>query len=139
MNSIKNVLPFVYRQNVAGEKADEDLIRCYWPSAVGEEIARQSTPARLRGGTLEVEVSDATWLRTLRGLREQIIRRVNAAIDQQAVQKIRFVGAEATRRPPGRATTATGLPRSANWREGTTGGPHRGPGTQWPGNVAPKS
>lgn len=139
MHSVKDVLPFVYRQNVAGEKADEDLIRCYWPSAVGEEIARQATPARLRGGTLEVEVSDAAWLRTLRGMRAQIIRRVNAAIDQQAVQKIRFRAAEArdtaaleaaaTRRPPGRAQTASGLPRSANRREGTTGGPHRGPGT----------
>ena len=138
MKSVKDVLPFAYRQNVPGEQADEDLIRGYWSSAVGEEIARRATPARLRGGTLEVEVIDATWVRTLRGLRSHIIRRVNAAIDQQAVQKIRFRDAEArgtaardtsareadaTPRPPGRAETAAGAPRYASRREGTTGRP----------------
>lgn len=121
MNSVKDVLPFIYRQNVSGEGADEDLVRSYWSSAVGEEIARRAKPVRLRGGTLEIEVNDASWLRTLRGLREQIIRRVNAAIDQQAVQKIRFRDAELTSRPPGRAESTDGLGRPVDRREGATG------------------
>ena len=133
MNPIKEVLPFVYRQNVRGEQADEDLIRSYWPSAVGSAIAERATPARLRGGTLEVEVSDEAWVKTLRSLRDHIIRRVNAAIDQQAVQKIRFRAApdhdtEVAPRPPGRAETATGRLRSKSARDGTTGGPRGGLG-----------
>jgi predicted nucleic acid-binding Zn ribbon protein len=127
VNRIKDVLPFVYRQNVAGEGADEDLVRSYWSSAVGEEIARRAKPVRLRGGTLEIEVDDASWLRTLRGLREQIIRRVNAAVDQQAVQKIRFHDAELTPRPPGRAEIADDLGRPVGRHEGATSSSQGGP------------
>ena len=116
MNSIRDFLPLVYRQHVPGEQADEDLIRSYWRSAVGREIARRTRPARLKGGTLEVEVNDSAWVESLRSLRDRIIGRINAAIDRQAVQKIRFRAAGVIPRPLGHAETATGAPAAGERR-----------------------
>jgi Dna[CI] antecedent, DciA len=59
-----------------------------WPTAVGEEIARNAWPSRLaRDGTLIVNTSSAAWAFELGHLEA----RIRAALGAAAPRKLRFV------------------------------------------------
>ena len=72
-----------------------DHVRTLWPSLVGPDVARRTTPCFLRSHVLSVSVSNPTWLYVLeREHRKGIEARLFEAT-QGAVRALRFV-------PPGR-------------------------------------
>lgn len=62
-----------------------------WPSAVGDEVARNAWPARLsRDGTLVVHTGSSAWAFELTQL-EQVVRdRLAAALPGSAIGRLRF-------------------------------------------------
>jgi predicted nucleic acid-binding Zn ribbon protein len=62
-----------------------------WPSAVGDGIARVTTPRSVNGGTLVVEVRSSPWLMELNLMKREILERVNAGRPDAPVERIVFV------------------------------------------------
>jgi len=62
-----------------------------WPTAVGEAIARVSSPRRLaRDGTLHVSTSSSTWAFELSRLADEIQARLAAELGPTAPRSLRF-------------------------------------------------
>jgi predicted nucleic acid-binding Zn ribbon protein len=62
-----------------------------WPTALGEELARQSSPTAERGGVLTVSCADAMWAQELDLMSVQILTELNARLRSGAVRRLRCV------------------------------------------------
>ena len=71
---------------------DASMIRVWevWPSAVGEPIGSNTSPAAFKGKLLIVNVIDSAWLQQLWFLKKDIIRKVNESLDDELVEEIKF-------------------------------------------------
>ena len=49
-----------------------------WSEAVGKEIAQKTTPLRVRGSKLFVEVENSSWMNYLHYLKPEILSKLNA-------------------------------------------------------------
>lgn len=71
-----------------------------WAAALGPQIAQRATPVRLVRGELVVAVAEAVWRQELSLLAPQIAAKLNRALGRDVVQRLRFVGADATAPDP---------------------------------------
>ncbi len=62
-----------------------------WPDAVGEAIARVTTPRSVSGDTLVVEVRSSAWLMELNLMKREILERVNAARPEAPIDRLVLV------------------------------------------------
>jgi predicted nucleic acid-binding Zn ribbon protein len=71
---------------------DQSLIQVWdlWERAVGESVAANAWPAAFKTDILLVHVSNSTWLHYLRFRENDLIARLNHALDRQQVKRIRF-------------------------------------------------
>jgi predicted nucleic acid-binding Zn ribbon protein len=61
-----------------------------WAGAVGENVARHSSPAMLKGGRLTITVDGSAWMHQLSMLSQTIIEQVNAALGKDEVAELHF-------------------------------------------------
>src|SRR5215218_4848152 len=62
-----------------------------WPSAVGEQIARNAWPARIgRDGKLHVATSSSAWAFELTSLGAAVLERLRAALGNEAPSSVAF-------------------------------------------------
>ncbi len=73
-----------------GKMLDEYGVLAAWSSVVGERIAAVSTALRIENGVLFVGVTTAPWRAELAMQRQDIMRRINAAVGKEVVREIRF-------------------------------------------------
>src|SRR5205814_486575 len=67
-----------------------DIVRA-WPELVGEEVARNSWPARIaRDGTLHVHTSSSAWAFELGQLAPTILGRLRETLPQTSTPALRF-------------------------------------------------
>ena len=71
---------------------DAKMIRVWdvWPSAVGEPIGSNTSPAAFKGKLLIVNVVDSAWLQQLWFLKKEIIGKVNDSLGEDLVEEIKF-------------------------------------------------
>lgn len=62
-----------------------------WAQAVGVAVAAQAQPTAERGGVLTVSCSASVWAQELDLMSEQIIARLNAALQGGAISRLRCV------------------------------------------------
>jgi predicted nucleic acid-binding Zn ribbon protein len=62
-----------------------------WPAAVGEELARQSSPTAERAGVLTVSCADAMWAQELDLMSVQILAELNSRLRSGSVRRLRCV------------------------------------------------
>jgi predicted nucleic acid-binding Zn ribbon protein len=62
-----------------------------WKAIVGEPLARKSAPVKYDHGVLIVHVASAVWALELRFQAEEIKRRLNELLGEDAVREVRFV------------------------------------------------
>ena len=62
-----------------------------WPSTVGPSIAAQAQPTAERGGVVTVSCAASVWAQELDLMAPQIIERLNAALGESPVQRLRCV------------------------------------------------
>jgi predicted nucleic acid-binding Zn ribbon protein len=62
-----------------------------WDGAVGERIAAEARPVRERDGTITVECRSATWAQELDLLQGELLERLNAALGEPSVRRLRMV------------------------------------------------
>jgi hypothetical protein len=77
-------VPAVRTQSAARRLAE------IWEQTLGGEVAANSRPRSLTGGRLVVATSSAVWAQTLQLLSEDVVRRLNAALGERAVERAVF-------------------------------------------------
>lgn len=101
MEQAKSILPRLFQGTPDTVRWQLDLIRAFWPEAVGPLLASHSDPVRVRPPTLFVQVSDAAWLEEFRPMRRQIVSLLQKEMGSRAVTRIDFQldAAEGPERP----------------------------------------
>lgn len=61
-----------------------------WEELVGPAIAAHSTPQRLRGGVLWLQVGEAAWRQELSLMRRELIAKINAWAGEEIVTELRL-------------------------------------------------
>jgi predicted nucleic acid-binding Zn ribbon protein len=62
-----------------------------WPATVGPSIAAQAQPTAERGGVLTVSCAASVWAQELDLMAPQILERLNAALGDARVHRLRCV------------------------------------------------
>ena len=62
-----------------------------WPEVVGKEIAQKTTPLRVRGSKLFVEVESSSWMNHLVYLKPEILSKLNINCKKQNVRLIQDI------------------------------------------------
>lgn len=62
-----------------------------WPDVAGEAIAREATPTTARAGVLTIACSASVWAQELDLMAPLLLERLNAAIDEGEVTRLRCV------------------------------------------------
>jgi hypothetical protein len=76
-----------------------------WNEAVGDTIARNAQPEKIRQGTLFVKVSSPVWMQQLQYLKDTIADKINQTLGREVVKNIFFViGKVETAARSGKAT-----------------------------------
>src|SRR5512137_661902 len=82
-------------------KLEENALMKLWPKAVGQQIAAQTQPDCLRGGTLFVKTTSSVWVQQLHFMKEEIREKLNELAGKTAIKEIRFtVGLEISKKKP---------------------------------------
>ena len=81
--------------NVARERGEPATllaaVQRAWPGAVGEAIAREASPVAERSGVVTVACRSSTWAEELDLLRDQILARLRAELDDpEGLAGLRF-------------------------------------------------
>jgi hypothetical protein len=91
-----------------------------WAAAVGELVARNSRPSRIKGKTLIVKVTTSTWMSEVQLLSGTILARLRDRRDLPLIEELRFELGELPAMGPGHGARAEQPPRP---RRATTGRP----------------
>lgn len=90
MEQAKSILPRLFQGTPDTVRWQLDLIRAYWPEAVGPLLASHSEPVRVRPPTLFVQVSDLAWLEEFRPMQRQIVSLLQQEMGSRAVTRVQF-------------------------------------------------
>ena len=87
--------PLAAAVNVALERGEPATllaaVQRAWPGAVGEAIAREASPVAERSGVVTVACRSSTWAEELDLLRDQILARLRAELDDpEGLTGLRF-------------------------------------------------
>ena len=69
-----------------------DLIRIWrlWDDTVGSVIAPNAQPAAFKGRLLLVHVASSSWMQQLRFLKQDMIKKLNLALEEELIEDIKF-------------------------------------------------
>ena len=76
MNQLSSLLPGFLRQLHFSEELTGELVIALWKNVVGETLARNARPLRMRESTLVLTVSSEAWKKELFSLRFEILGRL---------------------------------------------------------------
>jgi predicted nucleic acid-binding Zn ribbon protein len=83
---------FALREVLAGSAPKTLLasVQAAWAEACGGAIAAEAQPVAERDGVVTVACRSATWASELDLMQEELVRRLNAALEGQRVAGLRF-------------------------------------------------
>lgn len=110
MKQAKDILPNLYRRGGNRRLEEWELIRAYWPEAVGRRIALHTRLASLKDGKLVVEVDDDIWRAQIEAIRGRIIESLRNELDRSDIRSIDLKPMLPARRQPGQARSAFAQP-----------------------------
>ena len=87
---IGSVIDKILHSHVPRTASETTRIGQMWDKIVGEIIAENTRPAALKEKTLLVHVNSSPWLHHLHFLKEEIVRKVNEALDEDLIEDILF-------------------------------------------------
>lgn len=90
MEPIRHSLHHLIRQNQWEPRLKELAVFDLWKSAVGEQIAKSTTPVRINQGLLTVQVASSPWMNELRFHKVGIIRNLNDKLGHRIIHDIEF-------------------------------------------------
>ena len=119
MNDLSSLLPGFLRQLHFSEELTSEFVIALWKNVVGESLAQNARPLRMRGTTLVLTVSSEAWKKELFSLRFEILKRLEKLLGTSRVSTLELrvdpwmtpVNATAAEPPPSqRSVEPTGLP-----------------------------
>lgn len=87
---IGDVLDKLIQQHRPSTNQALTRIWALWEQAVGSAIAANARPAAFKGNLLLVHVSNSTWLHHLRFLEQDLIQKLNQALEGEYVKHIKL-------------------------------------------------
>ena len=111
MEQAKSILPRLFQGTPDTVRWQLDLIRAYWPEAVGPLLASHSEPVKVQPPTLFVQISDSAWLEEFRPMQRQIVSLLQQEMGSKAVTQIQFHPPEPERPERPRKPVARGRSR----------------------------
>jgi len=91
LERLSEVLAKSLKRLELGSQLDEYGVWPIWNDVVGEPIARNAQPEKIRNGTLFVKVSSPVWMQQLQYMKEMIAESVNHRLKANVVKNIFFV------------------------------------------------
>ncbi len=73
------------------ERVERASTAAAWAESVGPHIAKVTKAARVRGGTLFVEVASAAWMTELNMMRRTLLQQLNEGRTEGRIDRIVFV------------------------------------------------
>jgi hypothetical protein len=86
-----NVLEKSLKRLELGTRLDEYGVWPVWNDVVGQPIARNAQPEKIRNGTLFVKVASPVWMQQLQYMKEMIAEKLNRRLKSEVVKNIFFV------------------------------------------------
>ena len=80
MNDLSSLLPGFLRQLHFSQELTGELVVALWEKVVGETLAQNARPLRMRGSTLVLTVSSEAWKKELFSLRFEILKTSGKAV-----------------------------------------------------------
>src|ERR1051325_9476720 len=74
-----------------GARLDEYGVWPIWNEIVGEAVARNAQPEKIRNGTLFIKCSSPVWMQQLQFMKEMIGEKLNQRLRREIVKNIFFV------------------------------------------------
>ena len=118
MNDLSSLLPGFLRQLHFSEELTGELVTELWKNVVGETLAQNVRPLRMRGSTLVLTISSEAWKKELFSLRFEILKRLERLLGTSIVSGLELrvdpwmtaVSTPVAEPPPGQpAEEPTGL------------------------------
>jgi hypothetical protein len=118
VNDLSSLLPGFLRQLHFSVELTAELVIALWKNVVGETLAQNARPLRMRGSTLVLTVSSEAWKKELFSLRFEILKRLEKLLGPSIISGLELrvdpwmtaVSAPAVERPPSHpAEELTGL------------------------------
>lgn len=92
--SLKNALTRFIRGKGLVNRSATEALNAEWHRVVGPEIGRRSRVRKLRGGILEIVVTNSAALEELRCyLHESVLQQMQSSLPESKIQSIRYVRA----------------------------------------------
>lgn len=92
MDSIGKVLEEFFSQNKEFKnKLEKVSVESFWPSIVGEFIAKNTKPLAISDGILRVEVNNTVLQQELNYMKETIKEKINKTLKDTHVDEIKFL------------------------------------------------
>ncbi|HEU0006151.1 MAG TPA: DUF721 domain-containing protein [Terriglobia bacterium] len=119
MNELSSLLPGFLRQLHFSEELTGELVIALWKNVVGETLARNARPLRMRESTLVLTVSSEAWKKELFSLRFEILGRLEKLLGSSKISGLELrvdpwmttVNPSAAEQPPSQpGVEPTGLP-----------------------------
>lgn len=91
-SSLKNALTRLIRSRGLVNRSATEALNAEWHRIVGPEIGRRSNARRIRGGVLEVAVSNSAAMEELRSyLNESVLEQLKSCLPESNIRSIRYV------------------------------------------------
>ena len=88
--TLDSVLKGIAQELKFEDRMEQVLLYRLWQDAVGDAVARNASPALVRGGVLHVNVSSSVWVQQLHFLRDMLLEKINAGLSGAKISDIRF-------------------------------------------------
>jgi hypothetical protein len=88
VNDLSSLLPGFLRQLHFDEDLTPEFVAALWKNVVGESLAQNAQPLRVRGSTLVLTVSSEAWKRELFSLRFEILKRFEKLVGASRVSAL---------------------------------------------------
>jgi len=86
-----DVLAMSLKRLQLGPQLDQYGVWPIWNDVVGEPIARNAQPEKIRNGTLFVKVTSPVWMQQLQYMKAMIVERINQRLKADIVKNIFFI------------------------------------------------
>jgi len=87
---IGDILPKVLKKRKIPVRTRDHRLSDAWNKAVGPIISGNTRANNVKGDTLFVKVSTSTWMQQLQFMKQDIIDKVNAVLEDQTIKNIYF-------------------------------------------------
>jgi len=90
LQPIADILARILKKAGVHVPVEDNRLRDAWKKTVGAMIAAQTSPDRIKGGTLFVKVSTSMWMHQLQFLKPDILEKIQSQWTAEPVKRLHF-------------------------------------------------